>query len=404
MIRKLRGKIVSVIMLTVLSMLLVIFGAFFTSVSRSIADDSQQVLQRVMLETELSRLPGFGSVEDIQIPYFCVSVSNGTATVLSGGYFDLNNRTHLLAIINACMEQEEDSGVLRDYRLRYLRAEKTNATQIAFVDTSMEESMMRNMLMSSFYIGLSALVLFFVLSVLFARWAVRPVEQTLQQQRRFIADASHELKTPLTVILANTDLLQTEEEITDTQRRRWLENIHSESRRMKRLVEEMLTLTRTEDAREKADFAELNFSDLLLDCILLFDPVAFEAGKQLEYDLQPELMLQGSDQQLQQLCGILLDNAIKYAPEGGVVRLRLQQGKHVSFSITNPNRGEPIPPEKLEHLFDRFYRADESRSGEGSFGLGLSIAAAIVQQHKGRIWAESNENGTTFRVELPKRK
>jgi len=403
MIRKLRWKIVSVVMLTVLTMLLVIFGALFTSVSKNIAEDSRQVLQRVMLEAELGNRPGLDSPGDIQMPYFCVSVSNGTAVVLSGGYFDLANKEQLLAIINACMEQEEDSGLLPVYGMRYLRAEKPYATCIAFVDTSLEESTVRNVLISSLQIGVLALVLFFVLSMLFARWAVRPVEQTLQQQRRFISDASHELKTPLTVILANADLLQGEEP-TPQQRQRWLENIRSESRRMKRLVEEMLTLTRAEDVQGEGNFTRLNFSELLVDSILLFEPVAFEAEKYLEYDVEPELYLQGSADQLKQLCGILLDNAIKYAPAGGRICLCLQQGKQLSLSITNPNAGQPVPQEELAHLFDRFYRTDTARSGDGSFGLGLSIAAAIVQQHKGKIWAESSENGTTFRVELPKSK
>ena len=169
---------------------------------------------------------------------------------------------------------------------------------------------------------------------------------------------------------------------------------------MRALVEDMLTLARAEDTQPKATFADIDLSDLAAETTLRFEPVAYEAGRALHYDIQEGLLLWGDDDRLQQLTGILLDNAIKYAPAGSVVTLQLQQQERHAV-LTVENEGEPIPSEHLPHLFERFYRADASRSDHGSFGLGLSIAQAIARDHDGTIRAESDEHSTRFIVTLP---
>ena len=171
---------------------------------------------------------------------------------------------------------------------------------------------------------------------------------------------------------------------------------------MKALVEDMLALSRAEIGRA-APFAPVDLSDLVTDAALRFEPVAFEAGHPLEYDIQNGAALSGDRQQLDQLLEILLDNAVKYAAKDAPIRLTLDVGgKNAVLAVENP--GEPIPADKLPHLFDRFYRVDDARTGAAGFGLGLSIARQIVQRHHGSITAASDARATRFTVTLPLRR
>ena len=171
---------------------------------------------------------------------------------------------------------------------------------------------------------------------------------------------------------------------------------------MKELVADMLTLSRAESGRAAAPMAPVDLSDLVTDAALRFEPVAFEAGHPLQYDIQNGLALNGDCQQLDQLLDILLDNAVKYAAPGGAIRLTLDAaGRNAVLAVENP--AEPIPAEKLPHLFDRFYRVDDARTGAGGFGLGLAIARQIVQRHKGTIAVQSDAQATRFTVTLPMR-
>ena len=212
-----------------------------------------------------------------------------------------------------------------------------------------------------------------------------------------MSDASHELKTPLTVILSSADLMTGEQE--PEKLRHYGDNIRSEARRMKALVEDMLTLARVENGTKTPE-ETLDLSDVVLESVLAFEPVAFEARRHLSYDITPELMVQGHGTQLRQVADVLLDNAVKYAPPETEIRAALtREGKNAVLTVENS--GTPIPPEKLAHLFDRFYRVDESRTGGEGFGLGLAIAQSLVQGHRGTITCVSDERSTRFTVRLP---
>jgi len=287
------------------------------------------------------------------------------------------------------------------YGLRYLRQGNGFYEKIAFVDISMEQAALRSIMQSYVQIALISLVLLLAVSILLSRWATRPVAKAWQQQKQFLSDASHELKTPLTVILSNAELL--EQTSLEERPARWADNIHSESLRMKSLVEEMLTLARADNQTHTAQLAPVSLSDIAGDCVLAFDPVAFEAGKQLAEDIAPDLWVQGDGTQLRQLVSVLLDNAIKYSPDGSTISLTLQKiDRQARLTVSNP--GEPIPPDKLSHLFERFYRADASRGEQTGFGLGLSIAAAIAKEHKAALKAESDSNSTRFTLTIPLKK
>ena len=200
------------------------------------------------------------------------------------------------------------------------------------------------------------------------------------------------------MILSSADLLK---ETAREEQRQYVDNISVESRRMRALVEDMLTLSRAESGRA-VSFVPVDLSDLVTDAALRFEPVAFEAGHPLQYDIQNDVSLSGDRQQLDQLLDILLDNAVKYAAAGAPIRLTLNtSGKNAVLAVENP--GEPIPADKLPHLFERFYRVDDARSGTDGFGLGLSIAQQIVQRHRGTIAAASDNGVTRFTVTLPLR-
>ena len=215
-------------------------------------------------------------------------------------------------------------------------------------------------------------------------------------RQEFVSNVSHELKTPLTVILSSADLLA---ESAPAEEQTYVENIRAESRRMKKLVEEMLTLFRAESVRRETAFSEVDLSDVVTDAALRFEPVVFESGRRLLYTIDEGLQVSGDRDALERLTGILLDNAVKYAPQGTDIRLTLTHQDRTAC-LTVENGGDPIPPEVAAHLFDRFYRADSSRTGTG-FGLGLAIARAIAQNHKGNITCRSQEGVNRFSVTLP---
>ena len=230
---------------------------------------------------------------------------------------------------------------------------------------------------------------------------VDSLESSERRRQEFVANVSHELKTPLTVILSSSDLLAQEE--SPTKRAQYLDNIRAESQRMRRLVEGMLTLARGDSGRAKTPMEPVALSELANETAMSFEPVAFEAGHPLEYELAENLTVRGRADELRQVFAILLDNAVKYAPAGAPVRLTLREsGRDAALEVENP--GDPIPPEQLAHLFDRFYRADASRSDHEGFGLGLSIAQSIVTAHRGTIRCRSDAQGTCFTVTLPLQK
>lgn len=261
--------------------------------------------------------------------------------------------------------------------------------------------MLREMMGSYLRIALAAFLLLLAVSAVLARWATAPVERAWGQQKQFLSDASHELKTPLTVILSNAELLSALP--LEERPARWTDNILSESRQMKNLVEEMLTLARADHMSQPAVLAEVSLSDVAEDCALAFEPVAFEAGKPLEYQVAEGVTVLGDGDRLRRLVSILLDNAVKYGAEGGAISLALEKTeRQARLAVSNP--GEPIPAEQLSRLFERFYRADASRGEQGGFGLGLSIAAVIAQEHRGALKAESGRQGTRFVFTVPLRK
>lgn len=406
MIRKLRWQFVAACMGLIAAVLAIVFGCVWVSAQNALEHSSHLALEQALSRRGGDLLPGFrqnGGDDQVLLPYFTVQVWGTTVYVTGGTYSGLEDTDALTAILTDCLSQEADEGSLPGYALRYLRQDDGLYTQIAFVDISLETAALRQMMASYLRIGLLSLLLLAGASFLLSLRVTRPVERAWRQQRQFFSDASHELKTPLTVILSNAEMLETSD--LPERESRWRDNILSESRQMKTLVEEMLTLSRTEDAQRKPTVADVDLSDLSEDCALAFEPVAFEAGKPLSWDVTPALTVSGDGEKLRRLLSILLDNAAKYgAPgEGIVLSLRAERSQAI-LSVANGSGGHPIPPEELPRLFERFYRADASRGEQSGFGLGLPIAQAIAKEHHGALRAESDEQATRFTFTLPLKK
>ena len=244
--------------------------------------------------------------------------------------------------------------------------------------------------------------LIFGLSFFLARMSLRPVEHAFSEQQRFVQDASHELKTPLTVILANLSILKSRPAATIQEEMLWIQNTETEARRMQELTERLLFLAKADSKRFSPKIERLSLSQLTEAAALPFTALAFERGLSLETKLEAELYVKGDARALTQLLAILIDNALKYAKSGSVVTVRLaRQKKQALLSVHN--EGEVIPQDALPHLFDRFYRVDKSRArAQGGYGLGLSIAKTIAHAHGGDIRVESSaEHGTCFTTTLP---
>ena len=270
---------------------------------------------------------------------------------------------------------------------------------IVFSDTTTESATLKNLYSICGLIFFVAMGVFLGISIFLSNWVIKPVATAWDQQRQFVADASHELKTPLSVIMANAELLE-HADTADEDRSKFSRNILSMTYQMRALVENLLEMARVDNGTLNMPFAALDFSELVSDAVLSFQLLYEEKGQTLQSRIPEGLTLQGSQQHLYQVMDILLDNALKYSVPGGHTNAELKRIGH-SCLLTVANTGEPISREDLTNIFKRFYRVDKARSLNGSYGLGLSIAQAIVEAHKGIIWAESDNGYNTFFVQLP---
>ena len=296
-------------------------------------------------------------------------------------------------------------GSAQDLGLRYAVQGYAMQSDTVVIALASEQYINQSLMSTVQSLGIAsviALVAFFVLSLFLSRWALGPVQRAWNQQQQFIADASHELKTPLTVIMANNSILMSKPEATVAEQMQWVESTQTEAKLMQGLVNDMLYLARSEGDEQELVLEQVDLSDLARGASLQFEAVAFEQGIVLDDDIADGIQVRGNADQLGRLIAILVDNACKYCGDGGEVKILLDQAGGKA-RIRVHNTGAPIDPEDLPHLFDRFYRADKARTrGKGGFGLGLSIAYNIVTAHRGTIEAASTAaDGTTFTVLLP---
>ena len=399
MIRKLRLKLILVIMLVAALLLGVVFGLFYTMTKQNLRTQSVSMMQAIAADPIEPNVPG-SAPGQVRLPYFVIQIDrSGGMTVIDAGDFDLSDRAFLTRVVEAAFARTEAVGEIPEYNLRYCRVTASSGQSVIFADTSSERQTLRSMVRSALILGLAALAAIFGLSLLVSHWAVQPVDAAWKQQKQFVADASHELKTPLTIILTNTELLQSPD-FDEAHRQRLTGGVREAAQQMRALVESLLELARAENGQKAAPFAPVDFSAVAENEALFFEAAFFERGLTLKTDVMPALVVNGDAQKLRQAVAVLLDNAQKYAA-GGEVCLTLARAGRGRCRLTVQNEGTPLTPAECRAVFERFYRADSARTRTGSFGLGLPIAQAIVRAHQGKIWAQPYSEGNQFCIELP---
>ena len=342
---------------------------------------------------------GFKPEFDPQSPMFQLSTFYTVAISYDGDIIEIRNEPptvhtndELKTLAQSIIRNGKTNGT--EDNLAFYKTDKDGYTLVTFMDNTVINESAMTLFRYTLIFGGVSLVLFFFLSVYLARRIVNPLEESYQKQKQFISDAGHELKTPVSVVSANAELLS--REIGDNQ---WLQNIQYENERMGVLVGQLLDLARTENVTPQME--HIDFSRLVAGESLPFESVAFETGLTLNTNIANDISVIGNSTQLKQIVSILLDNAIRQSKGGDEVWLTLTK-EHGFAKLSVINKGDEIPAEHREHIFERFYRVDTARNGEDKhYGLGLAIAKAITISHKGHIEAHCFDGFVEFRVQIP---
>jgi len=416
MISKLKTKFVFINMVLIFLILISTFTTLYISTNNRLVKDSNDMLQRTIEQKnelhknephkndrDMGKLSSDSQPPPPPIFTFAVQLDkNNNITAVFYNNMDRSDTETLLVLVKAVLDYNNTTGLIQNKNYRFLKQTNEIGTKIAFADRSLEISTLNSLLKTSIFLGIGSLIAFFMVSLYLANWAIKPIKKSWEQQRQFVADASHELKTPLTVILANTDIVLSHKDDTINNQIKWIDYIKAEAQRMTTLVNELLFLAKTDAYKNDVILSEINFSDTVWTCVLPIESVAFEQEKTINSEIASDVFINGDLNRLKQLIVILIDNATKYTNENGNINVTLTRIQDkVNLSVNNT--GEPIPKEQLPNIFERFYRVDESRARKkDGYGLGLAIAKSIADTHHGKIIVKSSKaEGTTFTITFP---
>ncbi len=418
MLKDLRRKFVIIIMSLVSIVLLSVLGGSFVSTWQTQHAIMNDALERG-IEGELTDLPRIAINADKNagmperprggnILVLAVDLDESGVVIATNKAPFYIDPTTFTDVLETALQSDKDTDWDEYLHLAWRRAQRTDvAWRVVIADTSAIDLSLQDLVVKDLIIILLAFVALLLISIGLSTWVLKPVAQAWEQQRRFVADASHELKTPLAVIIANAEILAKDPGIPQ-ESMRWVQSTTDEATHMKNLVEELLELARTDESSSGAtgvmQKVDVDFSSMVESAALEFDAIAFERGTSIDETVAEGVHVQGDPEWLERLCKILIDNACKYTKGSAPVTVDLSCESHrCTLKVTN--FGNVIDAEDLPHIFDRFYRTDKARSRDektGGFGLGLAIAKGIATSHGGDIIATSSaEHGTTFCVTLP---
>ena len=401
MLKKLRIKIVAVIMLVVTTLFVVIFLGIFHFTKLNMQRESIQMMRAMSFKPNdiMPMMIPDDNSNKIKLPFFNLTLDDKNQIISAdGGYYDLTDKELLQKLVNYVLNSNEQIGMIPEYDLRFLVTEYNSKRTIVFADISSEKTMINGLIKNCIVIGTIGYTVFFLMSLFLARLVTKPVERTWNEQKQFIADASHELKTPLTVIITNAEMLE-DTGYSEADKLVFTKNILWASKRMRGLVESLLELARMDNKITSGEMKKLNYSKLVSNSILPFEPLFFEKNTELSTNITSDITVIGNKNKLCQVISILLDNALKYCDSAYPVKLNLSRmGTHAVLSVSG--KGTPLSKSDCKKIFKRFYRVDQSRTDSESYGLGLSIAESIIKEHDGKIWAESENGVNSFFVSL----
>ena len=407
MIKKLRIKFISLSMGSLLLVLSLIIVSINMVNYRGIVRDADELLG--YLADNGGMFPKMKDHKDDSIPksmspelpyesrYFSVLLDETGAVILADtGKIAAVDTDMAISYAGTVWQSGKSSGFIQNYR--YTLRLTNSGTRIVFLDCGRSLDNVRSFLLVSCGISLIGLVAVFLLILIFSGRIIRPFSENYEKQKRFITDAGHEIKTPLTIIAADADVLGMELSGSE-----WLEDIQKQTKRLAELTNDLIYLSRMEEEQTQLQMVEFPLSDVVEETAQSFQAPAKTGGKSLAIKVQPMLSLRGDEKAIRQLVSILLDNALKYSPDGGAIELKLErQNRSLRLSVQNTTEPDALPADTAQ-MFERFYRGDPSRSSQtGGYGIGLSIAKAVAAAHKGKITAASqNGNALTITVSFP---
>ena len=414
MIKKLRLKFALSAIISVLLVLIVLVGGINLLNYNKIVSESDQILK--LLSDNNGAFPEFWMFDEpfepepgrrgnrldspelaFETRYFSVLFDeNGDILITNTGMISAVSPSRAESYASKVINSGKTKGFIGDYRYSVLRYNDDGSVLVVFVDCGLSLSNFRNFLAVSVTISAVCLLIISIAVFLISGKAVKPVAESYEKQKRFITDAGHEIKTPLAIINADSDVLMTEV----GEENEWLTDIKKQTERLTELTNELVLLTKMEEGSSSLVFEKINLSSLVEDQADSFKVLADAGKKDLETDITNDIHINGDKKTIYELLSILLDNAVKYCPEGKKMYVRCyKDDRYARLEVSN-DTSDDISEANLKNLFDRFYRTDSSRNSEtGGHGIGLSIAKAIVEAHKGKISAKKDKpNSIKFKV------
>lgn len=386
MIKKLRKQIIATIMSVFSILLLIILVSIFISTKETLESSCWDKLESAIYKTYSNKSP---LVQDTSLPILVVTVDYKNNVKLLVNDIENLSTDDIRELVHEVLTSKSKSSII-DGHLRFLRKSiGISDIRVAIADIQTEQSLLRKQFWQLLIIGVISILTFGILSVVLSEKLTKPVQNTILSQKDFIANASHKLKTPLTVILSNSEMLLNMDENSDRAdhySRQRLNFIHSESLRMKDLIEQLLQLAKLDSSTLPVHKEKLDFSFLVCNSILTYEPIIYDLGKNLDFNYIENITVLGNAESLRQVVDILIDNAIKYSTPETTIYVSLTAAKrNVQFTVES--YGEPIGPGDMKRIFQKFYRIGTDSAG---YGLGLSIAQSIIEEHSGSIWAETD--------------
>ena len=407
MLKKLRWRFITVAMIafsTVMIVLLLIINiATYSNITHQL-DETLHMLSKMETEYKIPVSPGnfptppsnrdFSPEFQYMLRFFAVYINEQNEVIkVNQDYIASISKEVAANYANQAISNNQTSGYYNSYR--YLVTNTPDGKIIIFLNSERELQLLKSLLLSTLSIAVCCSIAAFILTAIFSKKAIAPYVRNIETQKQFITDAGHELKTPLTAIATSADVLAMEYENNE-----WIQNIQNQSNRMSKLIAELITLSRLDEERPFPNMTKFALTEAIWEITEPFSSLAEATGKEYIQHIEDDLVLFGDKNAIQQMVSVLLDNALKYSDENGKIRLDVyKKRKKIEIVIHNTCPANNMP--ELDKIFDRFYRADQSRNQKDSYGIGLSIAQSIAQNHGGHIKATgSNKTSITFTVRI----